>query len=113
MQTVNIHDARTHFSMLVDAAANGEEITITKAGKPVARLGPIQGDRAPRRFGGLKGRVSVRSRLNRLPFDQEELAPSENKPSRIKAPGMVSLDSVRTPALLYLAAVRIDKDQII
>jgi prevent-host-death family protein len=59
MQTVNIHDARTHFSMLVDAAANGEEITITKAGKPVARLGPIQGDRAPRRFGGLKGRVKI------------------------------------------------------
>lgn len=59
MQTVNIHDARTHFSTLVDAAANGEEITITKAGKPVARLGPIQGDRAPRRFGGLKGRVKI------------------------------------------------------
>ena len=59
MQTVNIHDARTHFSMLVDAAANGEEITITKAGKPVARLRPIQGDEAPRRFGGLKERVKI------------------------------------------------------
>jgi hypothetical protein len=57
-------------------------------------------------------RLSFRSRLNRLPFDQEELAPSENKPSRIQAPGMVSPDSVRTQALLYLAAVRIDKDQI-
>jgi prevent-host-death family protein len=54
MQTVNIHDARTHLSRLVDAAANGEEIAIIKvgkAGKPVARLLPIHGDRAPRRFG--------------------------------------------------------------
>jgi prevent-host-death family protein len=53
MQTVNIHDAKTHFSRLVDAAANGEEIIIAKAGKPAARLGPIQPERTPRRFGGL------------------------------------------------------------
>ena len=59
MQTVNIHDAETHFSMLVDAAANGEEITITKDGKPVAKMGPIHGDQAPRRFGGLKGIVTI------------------------------------------------------
>ncbi|WP_367889777.1 type II toxin-antitoxin system Phd/YefM family antitoxin [Burkholderia sp. S171] len=38
MRTVNIRDARKCLSKLVDAAANGEEITITKAGKPVARL---------------------------------------------------------------------------
>lgn len=53
MQSVNIHDARTHFSGLVDAAANGEEITITKAGKPIVRLVSIHGEPAPRRFGGL------------------------------------------------------------
>jgi hypothetical protein len=39
VQTVNIHDAKTHFSRLVDAAANGEEIVIAKAGKPAARHG--------------------------------------------------------------------------
>ncbi|QIE27377.1 Antitoxin Phd_YefM, type II toxin-antitoxin system (plasmid) [Caballeronia sp. SBC1] len=59
MQTINIHDAKTHFSRLVDAAANGEEIIIAKAGKPAARLGPIQHERIPRRFGGLKGKVKI------------------------------------------------------
>ena len=55
----------------------------------------------------------IHSRLNRLPFDREELAPPENKPSRIKAPSRISPDSVRRQALLYLAAARIDKDRII
>jgi prevent-host-death family protein len=59
MQTVNIHDAKTHFSRLVDAAANGEEIIIVKAGKPAARLGPVRPERTPRRFGGLKGKVKI------------------------------------------------------
>jgi prevent-host-death family protein len=36
MQTVNVHAAKTHFSRLLDQAAAGEEIIITKGGKPVA-----------------------------------------------------------------------------
>ena len=39
---VNIHDAKTHLSRLVDRAAAGEEITIARAGKPVAKLVPYQ-----------------------------------------------------------------------
>jgi prevent-host-death family protein len=39
---VNIHEAKTHLSRLVDRAAKGEEITIARAGKPVARLVPYQ-----------------------------------------------------------------------
>jgi prevent-host-death family protein len=42
MQTVNIHEAKTQFSRLVDAAAGGEEIIIAKAGKPAARLVPME-----------------------------------------------------------------------
>ncbi|MCG7363908.1 type II toxin-antitoxin system Phd/YefM family antitoxin [Roseomonas sp. ACRSG] len=42
MQTVNIHAAKTHLSRLVDAAAAGEEILIARAGRPVARLVPLQ-----------------------------------------------------------------------
>ena len=38
MRTINIHQAKTHQSRLVEDAANGEEIVIAKAGKPVARL---------------------------------------------------------------------------
>ena len=38
MRTVNIHDAKTHFSRLVDAAIQGETIVIAKEGQPVAKL---------------------------------------------------------------------------
>jgi prevent-host-death family protein len=40
-ETVSLYDAKTHLSALVDRAANGEEIVITKSGKPMARLAPL------------------------------------------------------------------------
>jgi prevent-host-death family protein len=42
MKTVNIHAAKTHLSSLVEEAAAGEEIIIAKAGKPVARIVPLE-----------------------------------------------------------------------
>jgi prevent-host-death family protein len=42
MQVVNIHEAKTQFSRLVNAAASGEEIVIAKAGKPAARWAPME-----------------------------------------------------------------------
>jgi prevent-host-death family protein len=59
VQTVNIHEAKTQFSRLVDAAASGEEIVIAKAGKPAARLVPMERAKITRRFGGLKGKVRI------------------------------------------------------
>jgi len=59
METVNIHEAKTHFSRLVDAAAKGEEIIIAKAGKPTARLVPMERVRTKRRFGALKGQIRI------------------------------------------------------
>jgi prevent-host-death family protein len=61
MRTVNIHAAKTHFSRLVDQAAAGEEITIAKGGKPVARLVPLSAPREPtrRRLGALSGIARV------------------------------------------------------
>ncbi|MGO4810248.1 type II toxin-antitoxin system Phd/YefM family antitoxin [Cupriavidus sp. 2MCAB6] len=59
MQVVNIHDAKTNFSRLVDAAAGGEEIIIAKAGKPAARLVPMERVKPTRRFGTLKGKVHI------------------------------------------------------
>jgi len=55
---VNIHEAKTHFSRLVERAAAGEEIVIAKAGEPRARLVPLA-DAAPRRRtpGSMKGKV--------------------------------------------------------
>lgn len=59
MEIVNIHEAKTQFSRLVNAAANGEEIVIAKAGKPAARLVPMERAKITRRFGGLKGKVRI------------------------------------------------------
>jgi prevent-host-death family protein len=59
METVNIHEAKTQFSRLVDAAANGEEIIIAKAGKPTARLVPLERVKTKRRFGALKGKIRI------------------------------------------------------
>jgi prevent-host-death family protein len=41
-QVVNVHQAKTHLSKLLERVASGEEITIAKAGKPVARLVPVR-----------------------------------------------------------------------
>jgi prevent-host-death family protein len=57
MRTVNIHAAKTQLSRLVDAAAAGEEIIIAKSGKPIARLGPLSGQRRKRTLGILAGRL--------------------------------------------------------
>jgi prevent-host-death family protein len=57
--TVNIHAAKTRFSQLVEAAEAGEEIVIARAGKPVARLVPLQASRSRRRLGRLADRGPV------------------------------------------------------
>ncbi len=60
MGAINIHDAKTHFSRLVDQAAAGEEIIIAKAGKPVARLVPLAPvEKKPRVLGMLRGLAVV------------------------------------------------------
>ncbi len=54
MKSVNIHEAKTHLSRLVERVQAGEEFVIAKAGKPAARLVPIEGTRKPVKIGGLK-----------------------------------------------------------
>ena len=56
--SVNVHEAKTNFSRLLARAEAGEEITIARAGKPVARLMPIA-TRSHRRPGGAEGRIVV------------------------------------------------------
>jgi len=58
MKTVNIHEAKTHFSRLVGRAHMGEEIIIAKAGKPYARLLPLSDKKEKRRPGIAKGAVT-------------------------------------------------------
>lgn len=59
MEVINIHDAKTNFSKLVDRAAAGEEIIIAKAGKPAASLVPIKRSKPERVFGSLKGKIRI------------------------------------------------------
>jgi len=58
-RVVNIHAAKTQLSRLVDEAADGAEIIIARAGKPVARLGPLETRRMVRKPGLLRGRIWV------------------------------------------------------
>ena len=57
MKIVNIHEAKTHLSRLLERVADGEEIILARAGKPVAKLVPLKPK--PRRPGGLKGRFRI------------------------------------------------------
>ena len=58
-KTVNLYEAKTHLSRLVDQAAKGEEIVIAKAGRPRARLVPLPRSAKPRKPGAWKGRVVI------------------------------------------------------
>ena len=59
MTQVNLYDAKTHLSDLVERAALGEEIVIAKSGRPRARLVPLAGRTEPRRPGALKGAIVI------------------------------------------------------
>ncbi|WP_306360670.1 type II toxin-antitoxin system Phd/YefM family antitoxin [Nocardia sp. CC227C] len=56
MAAVNIHEAKTHLSRLLERVAKGERIVISKAGKPIADLVPHRA--TPVTFGGLKGQLA-------------------------------------------------------
>ncbi len=58
-ETINLYEAKTHLSQLVERAAAGEEIIIAKAGRPKARLVPIQKTQRRRKPGLWKGRVWI------------------------------------------------------
>ncbi|HYS55226.1 MAG TPA: type II toxin-antitoxin system prevent-host-death family antitoxin [Thermoanaerobaculia bacterium] len=56
---INIYEAKTRLSQLVDRAANGEEIIIARAGRPVARLVAWRPRPAQRKPGRLRGRIRI------------------------------------------------------
>lgn len=59
MTTVNIHQAKTHLSRLVDEAVAGGEVVIARANRPLVRLVPVAEARAARRLGTAAGRVCI------------------------------------------------------
>jgi prevent-host-death family protein len=56
---VNVHEAKTHLSRLLDRVSQGEEIVIARAGRPVARLVPVSEQPERREPGSASGRVVV------------------------------------------------------
>ena len=78
MATMNIHEAKTQFSKLVDAAMRGEETLIAKAGKPAAKLVSIAAPKMKRKFGILKGKIRI-SRDFDAPLTDEILAGFEGR----------------------------------
>jgi len=64
---INVHEAKTHLSRLLERVAHGEEIVIGKAGKPVAKLVPYREALGPRSPGSWQGRVHIASDFDDLP----------------------------------------------
>lgn len=75
---VNIHEAKTHLSRLIDQVATGREIIIAKAGRRVARLVPLEAGARPKKLGGLKGRITVPDDFN-APLDERVVAAFEGR----------------------------------
>ena len=70
---INLYDAKTHLSQLVDRAAAGEEIIIAKSGHPLARLVPLKPPTPPRVPGLLRGQIRVGADFNDpLPDEMEK-----------------------------------------
>ncbi len=62
---INIHEAKTHLSRLVEDVANGNEVLIAKGGRAMARLVPLGRDDSPRRIGLLKGKLRIAEDFDR------------------------------------------------
>lgn len=76
MQTVNIFEAKTQLSKLIQIAETGEDVVIARAGKPVVRLTKLEPDKKPIVFGLLKGRIHVAEDFDE-PLPPEVLAEFE------------------------------------
>jgi len=80
MTTVNIHEAKTHLSRLLERALAGEEIVIAKAGKPLARLVPVPGPPIRRVPGTLKGAIEIADDFD-APLPDDLLDEFEGRPA--------------------------------
>jgi prevent-host-death family protein len=64
--TVNIHEAKTHLSKLVDQAVKGEGFIIAKAGKPLVKVTALEAPAVPQRLGFLAGEIAVPDDFDRM-----------------------------------------------
>ena len=66
MITVNIHEAKTQLSKLVEQAVQGETFVIAKAGKPLVKVTALAAPATPRRLGFLSGEFAVPDDFDRM-----------------------------------------------
>jgi prevent-host-death family protein len=66
MVTVNIHQAKTQLSKLIDQAVKGEAFVIAKAGKPLVKVAALQAPKTPQRLGFLTGEIEVPDDFDRM-----------------------------------------------
>ena len=66
MVTVNIHQAKTQLSKLVDRATRGESFVIARAGKPLVKVAALDAPKPPRRLGFLAGEIAVPKDFDRM-----------------------------------------------
>lgn len=66
MNTVNIHEAKTQLSRLVDRASRGEAFVIARAGKPLVKVSAVDAPVEPKRLGFLRGEIEVPGDFNRM-----------------------------------------------
>ncbi len=78
METVNIYDAKTRLSQLVDLAAAGEDVVVARNGKPLVRITQLQEPRRGIKFGLLKGKLVVPADFD-APLPAEVLAAFEGR----------------------------------
>ena len=67
MKRVNVQEAKTHLSRLLEDAVAGEEIVIAKAGRSYVRLTPCLPEHTPRKLGGWAGRVRIADDFDETP----------------------------------------------
>jgi prevent-host-death family protein len=73
VETVNIHEAKTHLSRLMERVANGESFIIAKAGKPIGKVVPIETDLPKkRRIGFMEGEIKVPDDFDTMMADEIE-----------------------------------------
>lgn len=78
MRIVNIHEAKTEFSKLIEAVAQVEEIVIAKAGKPAAMLVPMPVHKPMRKPGAMKGKIKIAADFD-APLPDDLLAAFEGQ----------------------------------
>jgi prevent-host-death family protein len=78
MEAVNIYEAKTRLSQLVDKAASGEDVIVSRNGKPLVRITQLAGIRRPIKFGVLKGKLRVAADFD-APLPDDVLAGFEGR----------------------------------